>query len=318
MSFVLTVEQDVMVSLTKNDGSSVLCDPQPPASLPAGPTLTRTVFVDKGGSDATGNGTSFAPFQTIQRAMTSITDAAPTNRYAVRIGPGLYSDDFILKPNVWIVGLTPNLCRIDAANINLDATWNAPGVNNRAGFVAVQFRAPYVFDFGAIAGADLAYLIFDFVNSVQPLEVRGTDGNAWFILSSQFFAGLTQVGGFSLLQAVVVTNTSPFVATDSGPGSNTAVQLLSFMGDGPCSVVCQPGATIQLNIGPARIFNMTLDGAGIAPNVQAGSLNGAGLILLNGATSGYPIVTGAKAGNAALISLLPALAGDGLIIDQTT
>jgi hypothetical protein len=54
------------------------------------PIATQIVYVNKAGNDATADGSECDPFLTVTAAMASITDASPTKRYAISIGPGNY------------------------------------------------------------------------------------------------------------------------------------------------------------------------------------------------------------------------------------
>jgi hypothetical protein len=69
------------------------------------PYADQTVHVNKGGNDFFGTGTIDAPFLTIQRAMTSITDASQSKVYSVMVGPGTYDNSFSFKPWVSISGV---------------------------------------------------------------------------------------------------------------------------------------------------------------------------------------------------------------------
>src|SRR6267142_6656329 len=62
-------------------------------------------YVDKGGNDATGDGSRTAPFLTVQKAVTVCAALASINDpFAVRVSPGTYATTFKLAANVYIGG----------------------------------------------------------------------------------------------------------------------------------------------------------------------------------------------------------------------
>ncbi len=67
------------------------------------PIFSQAVYVSKAGNDDW-NGTVLNPFLTIQKALTSITDATTAKRYCVYVGPGEYAGAFQIKPWCAVVG----------------------------------------------------------------------------------------------------------------------------------------------------------------------------------------------------------------------
>lgn len=64
-------------------------------------------------------------FSTIQAAIDSITDASATNRYLVKVGPGIFQESIVMKPFVDVQGSTTNTTIIEAANTSDDAVTGA-------------------------------------------------------------------------------------------------------------------------------------------------------------------------------------------------
>lgn len=281
------------------------------------PGLDQLVWVSKAGSDATGDGSQGAPFHSIAAAMASISDASTGKRYGVVLHPGVYSEDFALKPNTWILGCSQYLSRIDCANLTLDPTWNAPGVNNRAGFSGVQLRNDYTFDF-ITANADTAYLTFENGSTVGAFTVKGGDNNAFFIQNVAFFNTLTQVGGFFQAQNVIIQNGADTLITANGVGTTSL--FYGGQTNGNIHAVAPGGTGLLFTLGAFAmqdIAALTLDGASITSQCSPGSLP-PNVTLLNGAPSPRLTLTGAKAGNAAVASIATQLAASGLFNNATT
>ena len=85
------------------------------------------------GSDITGNGTILYPYRTITYAMSTITDSSTTKRYVVKVGPGIWPDNFALKANVDVVGYNVGTTQLVGTVTLNDPTWNNAN-DNRSGF----------------------------------------------------------------------------------------------------------------------------------------------------------------------------------------
>ena len=116
--------------------------------LPSGvsfdlPSSVQGVYVAKSGNDTTGDGTIYRPYLTVQKALTSISDATTTKPYAVFVGPGIYDENAIaLRGNVYLVGCGQYEglgCRIGVAN-NLITTDSTNGGGSRTGVYNVNFK----------------------------------------------------------------------------------------------------------------------------------------------------------------------------------
>lgn len=62
------------------------------------------VFVNKGGSDVSGNGSPDKPYLTISHALAQINDASASKIYSLFVGPGNYAENVILKAFVHLHG----------------------------------------------------------------------------------------------------------------------------------------------------------------------------------------------------------------------
>src|SRR4029077_12169647 len=84
----------------------------------SGGTQAQVRYVNKGGSDATGDGSFDNPFLTIQAAITSIPDASITKPYGVIVAPGIYSETFAIPPYVYVHGEDQYACILNPVTAN--------------------------------------------------------------------------------------------------------------------------------------------------------------------------------------------------------
>ena len=85
-------------------------------------TASRCIYVNKGGSDITGNGTVEKPFLTLSASMEAIppTGSLPTSSWAVYVGPGIYSEATVLwKPWVTLCGNSTEATALSYAATNV-------------------------------------------------------------------------------------------------------------------------------------------------------------------------------------------------------
>lgn len=116
------------------------------------PSVGEIVWVSKGGSDVTGNGTFGKPYLTINHALSTITDAALAKPYVVMLGPGDYPESVAVRNAVWICGIEQNSTTISGALVSLSADFVTAGA--LGGFANVDLLPVAVtFDWDA-AGAD--------------------------------------------------------------------------------------------------------------------------------------------------------------------
>jgi len=114
--------------------------------------IAQTKIVSKGGDDVTGDGTLSKPFATIAAAMASITDAAPTKRYAIKVEAGAYTEGALtLKPNVFVIGDLKEAVRVTATSVAMDPSFNQPSsFDNRSGMARIILNGACNFDWLAV------------------------------------------------------------------------------------------------------------------------------------------------------------------------
>jgi hypothetical protein len=263
------------------------------SSFPS-PSGNELVYVNKSGSDITGDGSFGNPFLTIQRALTSITDASSTKPYAVLVGPGTYSDNFNVIPWAAIVGaaapsVSPNpqvfgATTIDAPAIGLDASW--AGVTGFAWFTWCYFDQSQTFTTPATAIPALSFNGCTFAAGVGvTLNGLGVGECAFFDDCVMWnFASLVAAGFYLTTNncqlAGVTLNPSP----SGGPGTIWNANSCSFLSD--VTVVWTSGNPTQaqlLNCAMPLGLTLTLNGAGAQFMATVGGVPPT-VTLLNGAS----------------------------------
>jgi hypothetical protein len=123
------------------------------AEVPTSVGIAQTKIVSKSGDDLTGDGTFTKPFATIAAAMASITDAAPTKRYAIKVEAGAYTEGALtLKPNVFVVGDLKEAVRVTASSVALDSSFSG-SADNRSGMGRIILTGDCNFDWDAVTSA---------------------------------------------------------------------------------------------------------------------------------------------------------------------
>jgi hypothetical protein len=93
------------------------------------------VYVAKNGSDITGDGSFHKPYLTPTQALSSITDSSDSNRYTIKMAPGIYSvaNPITMKAGVYIEGQINNnqvVLTAQTPSANFINLVNGSGVSN--------------------------------------------------------------------------------------------------------------------------------------------------------------------------------------------
>jgi len=261
---------------------------------PTPPSSSRMVYVTKGGNDITGDGTMNGPFATIPKAMTSIVDAAPTERYSIIVGPGDYMEGFSLKANVMVIGVNPIVVHIGSGegfiDIN-DPTWSVSG-DNRSGFEKVALvAATLAFDFTAQSSVEGKLYFHNVRCNGTPVFTAFNSINQVVIQNCMFFSGYTQTG-----MLIVLSNTD-FVAgglitVNSSPLADTTVRATGGGSDGSLVSTYTSGTAISISlIGFSILGTLSASGScnvrAVANSIPIGTslTGGASLTFINDAHS---------------------------------
>jgi len=280
------------------------------------PSTAQTRFVDKNGSDTTGNGSSAYPYSTIQKALDSITDAASAKPYRIVVGVGTFTEAFLLKPWTFVVGASRKTTVLSPAQANwISADFSASGSQD-TGIANCTIGATFLADFNAVAspGAGRLFLSDVYLDGVSASCKGNSTTNAFFgqnVSQINSTAALTHTftdvavliiadwncrsNSFTITSTSLLAQTiarigaffmnSPGVFTVSGGTVTTAIQSVFFdagmTSDGNLVITGQASAVVGTGI----VFQQTVpDGNQAFTNQgnQAGALPviGAGLNLL--------------------------------------
>lgn len=159
-------------------------------------SITSEVFVTKGGSDVTGDGSLSKPYATVSAALASITTATPSARWAIRVAPGEYTEagPIALKANVFIIGSGRRSTRLTSTGgWTLGASFTPAG-DHRSGMTDVSLSGACTFNFSTVSSNE-GKLYFDTCIFVSSVTITGFSSiNQGEILDSNFFGSLTLSG----------------------------------------------------------------------------------------------------------------------------
>jgi hypothetical protein len=202
------------------------------------PSGLQQVFVNKGGSDITGNGTRYKPYASIASALTAIAllaDNTSTHRYAIMAGPGNFAEALVLEPWVYIVGTHQNTTRITAPTITFSANWTPAG-DHRAGFNNVTMAGgPYTFDFNTVSSNEGKLTFQNVTWNTKPVFLAFSAINQVSMQNCYLLGGHAQTGiNFTALQTSY-QNGASIDLTSVNDGRNLPTIFSAYGGgtDGP-------------------------------------------------------------------------------------
>ena len=292
---------------------------------PPAPAVGLEVFVNVAGNDVTGDGTQGNPFRTINRACTlirSFGNASTTNRYAVLVGPGRYTEALVLTDWTYIVGDSVEGTRVSFTSLTLGPEWT-PNVDHRSGFQSMTVSGAPTIDFnatssyqgklrfdGVVFNDRWTYTAFSAINQVQYTSCFCFDGWTQNGINFTSFGTVVMNGATVVMNSVSVCQTLMMLIGAGIDGNLT----LNWTGTTSANqVACQllggaVSGTLTLNGAQAKIYS-----PGSTPVLFPG-----GVTLLNSAVDPRKNITGSKGGNAALASTITQLVATGGFTDSTT
>ena len=199
---------------------------------PAAPAynVAQSVYVSNGGNDTTGLGTIIQPWATISYAMSQITDASSSKRYAIVLDAGFYSENnpISLKPYVYIVGKdrTANRINLNGNNFVLGSGWNSG--SSRMGMFNIYLTGTtgVIMDMATAGGTGSNVFEFDNFGVNGPFTFLGRAGSADFtqVSNSMFFGAVTLTTSSHSYQSCQFNST---VTVDTANG-NDNVEFTGF------------------------------------------------------------------------------------------
>lgn len=161
-------------------------------------TYDQEVFVAKNGSDVTGTGSVLNPFASVGAAMASITDSAPSKRYAIKVEAGAYTESSALniKPDVYIVGTLKDAVRITAPSFGLDASFTGSG-DKRSGLAQVTLIGSCSFNMSAVTSNE-GKMSFHGVSFTNSISMTGFSGINQAQFDSCLFFGAISFSGVNV------------------------------------------------------------------------------------------------------------------------
>lgn len=284
---------------------------------------SRLLWVAKNGSDTTGDGTLARPFLTINRACTAIRalgNASTTIRYAVVVGPGRFTEDLVMSDWTWIVGIDTEASRVTFTTFTFGAEFDA-NVDHRCGLQSMTISGGGPVDFAA-ANSEQGKISFINVWFADSWTFTAMTNQNQVTLANCLLSGFTQNGFdyFNVMNCAGV-NGANFTVNDTATLSATTYFRSSEI-DGQLFVNATAGGLIYANVlwlGSSLAGFLTLNGANASIAASSSPiLFPGGVILLAGAPDPRLVLSGAKAGNAALASVCTQLAASGGFVDTTT
>lgn len=161
--------------------------------------IAQVIHVEKGGDDATADGSLGLSYQTIQGALAGITDASPTKRYVIKVAAGTYAETGVLalKANVFIVGDARDSVRISAGSFTLDASFSG-SADNRSGFSQCILLSACDFDWSTVTSA-AGKLYFNEVSFSSTVRLYGhNNAIAQAMFNSCMFFGTLTISGINV------------------------------------------------------------------------------------------------------------------------
>jgi len=234
----------------------------------SGGTQAEVKYVNTAGSDVTGDGSFDNPFQSVQAAMTSITDATAAKPYAIRVEAGVYPANFTLKPFVHIIGAgsaagatnASTLAGTTVINPNpaqvLDASW--AGATAVFGAISkCSFSSACLANFATIGATGIARIFLDDVITKSAITLTGGSANS-FAYIRDVYVDVTVQMTFTDMGRTLLNST----ITSVGGGGITYNQAAAYQGTHEL-IGSYVNAAINVNWTSASIANpiiIRLDG----------------------------------------------------------
>lgn len=248
------------------------------------PSKFNVVYVDQNGNDSPGSGGFGNPYKTISYAMSQITTASPSSRWAIVCGIGTFTNNITIKANVFIVGV-PELTRI-SGTIDINSTTWTTDSDHRSGLINVVILNSLTLDFLSVTSNQGKFYCNGVKFNLSPSITGYSLINQIILDKCYMFAGFTISGGVLFISSTTLTNGGTYTITGS-TGVTTIVALCSGCSDGNMSITqsgLQQSVTVE-NYGISVIGTLTVDGSNASySSVAIGIPVRTNISILNSAT----------------------------------
>lgn len=240
------------------------------------PSTDQAYYVSKQGSDTTGNGSIGAPYLTIGKALTTISDASPTKRYLIDVGPGDYNENLSLKANVFVQGSGPIVTRLTGTTLNInDASWNAPSMDNRSGFQDISVNPTCTWDFTAQSSTEGKLYFFNIRTSGVWTTTAYNAINQLIVHDSQFFNTTTFNGMNTYITGGVWQSGSINVNSSAAVGIVAQLTIVGGRTNGAINATWTSNSAVTLNLSGLAVGAstvLTATGASCTVNANMDSI----------------------------------------------
>ncbi len=272
-------------------------------ALPSG----QHVHVNKAGDDSTANGTALYPFQTVQAAIDSITDASLTKPYSLIIAPGRYEEDTLgLKPWVSLFGYGLDATRIKVTGGTQKVTLEGPEWEDYVGSKRLTISGIYFTEetgfewdftqFSNVTGGAVINVLNTLIHGVSEFSGRASstggekddyvqcNGVTFYkacmlnnvsglITFSKLYGAVTYNNGLDGTVSYDIVNnfmTNNLTVNSSGSGS-TRHLVVNLFGNHLTGTITATGAETELRIDAVSLSSVpTLSGGAVANYITTG------------------------------------------------
>ena len=201
-------------------------------------TTTQELWVASiWGSDTTGDGSIFKPFQTIAHAQSVIPDASSTKLYEIILYPGEYTENVALKAFTKIVGFDPSQATFNLypANISGDISLGPSFAGDAATAWLTNLEISglnFHIDFVA-TGTDTGSVSVTNCNVEPNISVLSGANNVFELHGSTLQGEYLQIGGRGIWENTAGINSGTLLAVKAAVDSGATLQMVdsSWSGD---------------------------------------------------------------------------------------
>lgn len=235
------------------------------------PVDTQQVYVSKGGSDLNGSGNITNPYATISFALSSILDASVAKQYVINVGPGTYSQNLSLRPNISLMG--EGTTSIDG-NIDMNDPGWAGALKNICLIRDIIFDGigSITIDYNSAGATDSQVVFFNCVFSGMAPSFIGL-GTSFSIIDNSFFStGLSVTGcTIALSNSTIISGNITVLSNTIAPCSFNATGS-SLAGNLTATWTLADQNISMLFLGFPMVGPLTLDGTGVSLSSDANSI----------------------------------------------